>query len=262
MAAAAPKSDYRSLVENAPLAPDDARAQTSPARDAAQRNVLQRDISQRAGAPNRFVLSEEISVVRTAPRANPHLRRARREELHFDSHPDTLTPHSKRDRQRAKHHRPIRLTWSAVLCVAVVMAQLVLLLRMNARALEASQQAGALEAKIIETSDQIERTQQRISVYDSSAHLAQWAQERGWKQAGHLDIDDVTRAGLAAAMPTPGATAKPDAYFIEGQTKNPNEPIADDAIADNAIADETKSEDKSAGNEIKTGDGPVSNDER
>ena len=191
MAAAAPKSDYRSLVEDAPIArADDSRAQFAEAR------------SLSSGAPQRVAESEEIGDAETLQRAT--LKRARREELHFDSNPDSLTPRTKRDRRRARHHRPIRLTWPAVFCVVIVMAQLVLLLRMNARALEASQQAGTLEAKIVATSDQIESTQQRISVYDSSAHLSQWAEERGWKQADHLDIDDVTRAGLAAAMPTTG----------------------------------------------------------
>ena len=205
MAAAAPKTDYRSLVDDAPLASAaDARAPfTAPRSSSAA--------SERATG---------IGDAETLRRAN--LRRARREELHFDSNPDNLTPRTKRDHRRARHHRPIRLTWPALGCIIIVMAQLVLLLRMNARALEASQLAGALETKIIATSDQIERTQQQISVYDSSAHLSQWAAERGWKQADHLDIDDVTRAGLAAAMPTTDATTKPDAYFIEGQV-NANE---------------------------------------
>ncbi len=208
MAAAAPKSDYRSLVEDAPLEDAFLARGLAHGDDARTREAARRSLT----TPGRAIATEETLL-------RPTLRRAQREELHFDSDPDNLTPRAKRDLRRAKHHRPIRLTWPAVMCVIVVMAQLVLLLRMNARALEASQQAGALEAQIIVTSDQIERTQQRISIYDSSAHLAQWAQERGWKPANHLDIDDVTRAGLAAAMPTPDDTAKPDAYFIEGQSK-------------------------------------------
>ena len=210
MAAAAPKSDYRSLVEDAPIArANDSRGQLTAARALS------------SAAPQRAAESEEIGDAETLQRAT--LKRARREELHFDSDPDNLMPRTKRNRRRAQQHRPIRLTWPAVLCVMIVMAQLVLLLRMNARALEASQQAGELETKIVATSDQIERTQQRISVYDSSAHLSQWATERGWKQAGHLDIDDVTRAGLAAAMPTPDSKTKPDAYFIEGQNQTNND---------------------------------------
>lgn len=225
MAAAAPKSDYRSLVEDAPIA----RGDESRASDAAQRSLT---VPARAVSPERVLAPAELDGAQVLPR--PTVRRARREELYFDSDPDNLTPRTRRDRRRAQQHRPIRLTWPAVFCIIIVMAQLVLLLRMNARALEASQQAGTLEAKIIATSDQIERTQQRISVYDSSAHLSQWADERGWKPAGHLDIDDVTRAGLAAAMPTPDAKTKPDAYFIEGQTPiNTNNTATDDGQVKN-----------------------------
>lgn len=153
-------------------------------------------------APSNVVVSPRR--VAPAPRRTPQTRPvpvAPREEIPAEI---KIEAAQKRARSRARTHRPLRLTWTAVLCVSALMGQLVLLLWMHGRALSAAREVDHLDAQIVLTANQIERTQERIAAYDSAPRIAQWAKELGWRPAGHLDFDDVTKSGVA--MPMPSAT--------------------------------------------------------
>lgn len=114
-------------------------------------------------------------------------------------------------RRARRRHRPLRLSFGTVLCGAALLGQLTLLLWMHGRALSSSHRATKLDQEITNTRNQIARTQERIAAYDSSAHLEEWAKERGWKLADHRDFDgDVSKVlGLPEATPTDGSTLKP-----------------------------------------------------
>ena len=106
-------------------------------------------------------------------------------------------------RRARRRHRPLRLSFGTVLCGAALLGQLTLLLWMHGRALSASHYATKLDQKITNTRNQLARTQERIAAYDSSAHLEEWAKERGWKLADHRDFDDDVDDVLKLPVATP-----------------------------------------------------------
>ncbi|MDF2439942.1 MAG: hypothetical protein JWN98_926 [Abditibacteriota bacterium] len=114
-------------------------------------------------------------------------------------------------RRARRRHRPLRLSFGTVLCGAALLGQLTLLLWMHGRALSSSHRAAKLDQEITNTRNQIARTQERIAAYDSSAHLEEWAKERGWKLADHRDFDgDVAKVlGLPEANAADQSTLSP-----------------------------------------------------
>jgi cell division protein FtsL len=101
---------------------------------------------------------------------------------------------SRATRRRAKQrHKPLRLSITTALCSLALLGQLTMLLYLHGRALSASRESGKLDQQIKLVENQIGRTEKQIAVQDSSAHLEDWAKERGWKLADHRDFDDVTK---------------------------------------------------------------------
>jgi hypothetical protein len=99
---------------------------------------------------------------------------------------------SRAARRRAKQrHQPFRLSMPTTLCCVALLGQLTILLYLKGLALQSVHEATRLDTEIKLTANQIARTEERISVYESSARLEEWAQQRGWKMPAHNEIDVV-----------------------------------------------------------------------
>jgi cell division protein FtsL len=138
------------------------------------------------------------------------LKRQHEPSWHEDIVPVAVPPHknktvheeetrhaarSRAARRRAKQrHKPLRLSLPTTLCGVALLGQLTMLLYLKGQALQASHEATRLDKQITLTSNQIASTETRISQFESSARLEEWAKQRGWKRPEHSEIDVVSAA--------------------------------------------------------------------
>jgi cell division protein FtsL len=122
--------------------------------------------------------------------------------------------------RREAQHRQFRPSLTAMLCGCALMGQLVLLLWLHGNTLTAAREVEKVDAQIAETSNDIERVQERVAAFDSSPQVKQWAAEKGWKLATPHDFDDTTQIEQARAM-AQAAAAQSNSQGEQGSEETP-----------------------------------------
>jgi hypothetical protein len=125
---------------------------------------------------------------------------------------DTSTQTTRTERRRARRrHRPLQLSWPVAILGSLLLCQWVALLWLEGLNLATSRHASKLDNQIQDVRKDIEDTQADIAKLDASAHIGEWAQQRGWVQVAQDKFDDITKPmPLAAALTDDGVQADDD----------------------------------------------------